>query len=143
MARVYTYSFEDASLTISHPGFGTYTAYGTGIGDITISYSNDVTYHNVAADLAVVVSKWVARNGSVQLNILQSSDFNEWLKKFAAFLEEAPTDQFALATMDIKNKSTGDNYHCTGVSHQKRADNSFQSQAQNRTWNMMCANISG
>ena len=143
MARVYTYSFEDTSLTISHPGFGTYTAYGTGIGDITISYSNDVTYHNVAADLAVVVSKWVARNGSVQLNIIQSSDFNEWLKKFAAFLEEAPTDQFALATMDIKNKSTGDNYHCTGVSHQKRADNSFQSQAQNRTWTMMCANISG
>lgn len=143
MARVYTFSFEDTSLTISHPGFGTYTAYGTGIGDITISYSNDVTYHNVAADLAVVVSKWVARNGSVQLNILQSSDFNEWLKKFAAFLEEAPTDQFALATMDIKNKSTGDNYHCTGVSHQKRADNNFQSQAQNRTWNMMCANISG
>lgn len=143
MARVYTYSFEDTSLTISHPGFGTYTAYGTGIGDITISYSNDVTYHNVAADLAVVVSKWVARNGSVQLNILQSSDFNEWLKKFASFLEEAPTDQFALATIDIKNKSTGDNYHCTGVSHQKRADNSFQSQAQNRTWNMLCANISG
>ena len=143
MARVYTYSFEDTSLTISHPGFGTYTAYGTGIGDITVSYANDVTYHNVAADLAVVVSKWVARNGNVQMNILQSSDFNEWLKKFAAFLEEAPTDQFALATMDIKNKSTGDSYHCTGVSHQKRADNSFQSQAQNRTWTMMCANISG
>lgn len=143
MARVYTYSFEDTSLTISHPGFGTYTAYGTGIGDITISYANDVTYHNVAADLAVVVSKWVARNGNVQMNILQSSDFNEWLKKFAAFLEEASADQFALATMDIKNKSTGDTYHCTGVSHQKRADNSFQSQAQNRTWTMMCANISG
>ncbi len=143
MARVYTYSFEDTSLTISHPGFGTYTAYGTGIGDITISYANDVTYHNVAADLAVVVSKWVARNGNVQMNILQSSDFNEWLKKFAAFLEESPTDQFALATMDIKNKSTGDSYHCTGVSHQKRSDNSFQSQAQNRTWTMMCANISG
>nr|DAH26701.1 MAG TPA: Protein of unknown function (DUF3277) [Caudoviricetes sp.] len=143
MARVYTYSFEDTSLTISHPGFGTYTAYGTGIGDITISYENNVTYHNVASDLAVVVSKWVARNGNVQMNILQSSDFNEWLKKFAAFLEEAPTDQFALATMDIKNKSTGDSYHCTGVSHQKRADNSFQSQAQNRTWTMMCANISG
>ena len=143
MSRVYTYSFEDTSLTISHPGFGTYTAYGTGIGDITVSYSNDVTYHNVASDLAVVVSKWVAKNGNVQMNILQSSDFNEWLKKFAAFLEESPTDQFALATMDIKNKSTGDTYHCTGVSHQKRADNSFQSQAQNRTWTMMCADISG
>lgn len=143
MARVYTYSFEDTSLTISHPGFGTYTAYGTGIGDISVSFANNVTEHTVASDLAVVVSKWVARNGQVQLNILQSSDFNAWLKKFAAFLEESATDQFALATMDIVNKSTGDSYHCSGVSHQKRADNQFQSQAQNRTWTMMCANISG
>lgn len=143
MARVYTYSFEDTSITISHPGFGTYTAYGTGIGDISVSFANNVTEHTVASDLAVVVSKWVARNGQVQLNILQSSDFNAWLKKFAAFLEESATDQFALATMDITNKSTGDSYHCTGVSHQKRADNQFQSQAQNRTWTMMCANISG
>ncbi len=143
MARVYTYSFEDTSLTISHPGFGTYTAYGTGLGNISVSYANDVTQHTVAADLAVVVSKWAAKNGTVNLEILQSSDFNEWLKKFAAFLEESPTDQFALATMDIKNRSTGDSYHCTGVSHQKKADNSFQSQAQNRTWSLMCANISG
>lgn len=97
MARVYTYSFEDTSLTISHPGFGTYTAYGTGLGNISISYANDVTSHNVASDLAVVVSKWVARNGTVNLEILQSSDFNAWLKKFAAFLEESSTDQFALA----------------------------------------------
>ena len=93
--------------------------------------------------MAVVVSKWAAKNGTVNLEILQSSDFNEWLKKFAAFLEESPTDQFALATMDIKNRSTGDSYHCTGVSHQKKADNSFQSQAQNRTWSLMCADISG
>lgn len=143
MARTYVYSFEDTSLTISHPGFGTYSAYGTGIGDISISYLNNVTEHDVAADLAVVVSKWVARNGQVQLNILQSSDFNAWLKKFAAFLEESATDQFALATIDIVNKSTGDSYHCTGVSHQKRADNQFQSKAQNRTWTLMCADITG
>ena len=80
MARVYTYSFEDTSLTISHPGFGTYTAYGTGLGNISVSYANDVTQHTVAADLAVVVSKWAAKNGTVNLEILQSSDFNEWLK---------------------------------------------------------------
>ena len=141
MPRVYTYSFEDTVLTISHPNFGTYSAYGTGIGSLSISYANDVTKHDVAADLAVVVSKWVAKNGTVTLDIMQSSDFNAWLKKFAAFLENSDTDQFALATMSISNKSTGDNYYCTGVSHQKRADNNFQSQAQNRSWTMMCANI--
>ena len=132
MPRVYTYSFEDTVLTISHPNFGTYSAYGTGIGSLSISYANDVTKHDVAADLAVVVSKWVAKNGTVTLDIMQSSDFNAWLTKFAAFLENSDTDQFALATMSISNKSTGDSYYCTGVSHQKRADNSFQSQAQNR-----------
>lgn len=142
MPRVYTYSFEDTVLTISHPNFGTYSAYGTGIGSLSISYANDVTKHDVAADLAVVVSKWVAKNGTVTLDIMQSSDFNAWLKKFTAFLENSDTDQFALATMSISNKSTGDNYYCTGVSHQKRADNNFQSQAQNRSWTMMCASIS-
>ena len=142
MSRVYVYSFEDTVLTISHPNFGTYSAYGTGIGSLSISYANDVTKHDVAADLAVVVSKWVAKNGTVTLDIMQSSDFNAWLKKFTAFLENSDTDQFALATMSISNKSTGDSYYCTGVSHQKRADNNFQSQAQNRSWTMMCANIS-
>lgn len=142
MSRVYTYSFEDTVLTISHPNFGTYSAYGTGIGSLSIAYANDVTKHDVAADLAVVVSKWVAKNGTVTLDIMQSSDFNAWLKKFTAFLENSDTDQFALATMSISNKSTGDSYYCTGVSHQKRADNNFQSQAQNRSWTMMCASIS-
>ena len=141
MPRVYTYSFEDTVLTISHPNFGTYSAYGTGIGSLSIAYANDVTKHDVAADLAVVVSKWVAKNGTVTLDIMQSSDFNAWLKKFTAFLENSDTDQFALATMSISNKSTGDSYYCTGVSHQKRADNNFQSQAQNRSWTMMCASI--
>lgn len=142
MPRVYTYSFEDTVLTISHPNFGTYSAYGTGIGSLSIAYANDVTKHDVAADLAVVVSKWVAKNGTVTLDIMQSSDFNAWLKKFTAFLENSDTDQFAMATMSIFNKSTGDSYYCTGVSHQKQADNNLQSQAQNRSWTMMCANIS-
>ena len=49
MSRVYVYSFEDTVLTISHPNFGTYSAYGTGIGSLSISYANDVTKHDVAA----------------------------------------------------------------------------------------------
>lgn len=142
MPRNYVYSFEDTSVTISHPGFGTYSAYGTGIGSLSISMANNVTEHDVAADLAVIISKSVKRNGNVTFDILQSSDFNNWLKKFTAFLEESSTDQFALATISIVNKSTNDNYFCTGVSHQKRADNQFGSTAQNRSWTMMCANIS-
>ena len=133
--RTFVYSFEDTVVTISHPSVGVYSAYGTGIGDLSVNLSENVTTHEVAADQSVIVSKHVKRNGTVNFNISQVSDFNTWLKKFVAYIEEAD------ATISISNKTTGDNYYCTGVSHQKIADNSLQSQAQNRSWTMMCAHI--
>lgn len=139
--RTFVYSFEDTVVTISHPSVGVYSAYGTGIGDLSVNLSENVTTHEVAADQSVIVSKHVKRNGTVNFNISQVSDFNKWLKKFIAYIEEADASEFALATISISNKTTGDNYYCTGVSHQKIADNQLQSQAQNRSWTMMCAHI--
>ncbi len=141
MANFYTYSFEDTTATISHPSIGSYSAYGTGIGQITVSMANDITTHGVAADMAVVVSKIPKDNGTVSFEVLQSSDFNAWLKKYYNYVKTAATEEFALATIVITNNSTGDSYTCTGVSPQKMADNNFQPQAQNRTWDMMCAHI--
>lgn len=142
MPRAYIYSFEDTVVTVSHPNFGSYSAYGTGIGSVSVAYTNDVTSQTVSADCAVVVSKWVARNGTITFDVLQSSDFNTWLKKLASYLEEADVDQFALATITLSNKSTGDSYYATGVSHKKRPDNTLGSQASNRSWEMLCASIS-
>lgn len=141
MPRFYTYSFEDTDLTIQHPSYGSFSAYGTGLGDITISYANDVTMHDVSADAAVVVSKSVKKNGTVDINILQSSDFNTWLKGFTNYIETAAPSEFARATMVIRNKSTGEVFTCYGVTHQKKADTQFQSQSQNKSWSLMCANI--
>lgn len=142
MANVFTYSFMDTTVTVSHPQYGSYSAYGSGIGSLSIRYANDVTSHDVAADLSVVVSKSVKKNGTVDFNVLQASDFNNWLKGLTSYLENADTSDFALATINIKNNSTGDNIICSGVSHQKRADNELQDTAQRRTWTFMCANIS-
>lgn len=141
MGRIYIYSFADTEVTISHPSYGSYSAYGTGIGTLSVSYANDITTHEVSADAAVVVSKSVKKNGTVTFDILQASDFNTWLKGFCNYLEAATTSEFAEATIVIRNISTGDNYTATGVSHQKRPDNSLQSTAQNRQWVMMAANI--
>lgn len=141
MGRIYAYSFADTEVTINHPSYGSYSAYGTGIGTLSVSYTNDITTHEVSADAAVVVSKSVKKNGTVTFDILQASDFNTWLKGFVNFLESATTSEFASATIVIRNRSSNDNYTCTGVSHQKRPDNSLQSTAQNRQWIMMAANI--
>lgn len=138
----YVYSFEDTSVVVSHPNFETYSAYGTGIGSLTVAMANDVTTHDVAADLSVVVSKSAKKNGTVTFEVLQGSDFNKFLNRLASYLENASPDEFALTTITIINKSTGESYFCTGCSHQKRPDNQYASQAQNRSWPWMCANIS-
>lgn len=139
--KIYTYSFEDTDVTIQHPSFGSYTAYGSGLGTVTVSYANDVTTHEVSADTSVVVSKSVKKNGTVTFNIIQSSEFNTWLKNFANYIEAAPASEFADATILIRNKSTGETFDCSGVSHQKRPDTSYQSTSQNKDWVMMCAYI--
>ena len=138
----YVYSFEDTSVIISHPNFETYSAYGTGIGSIQVSMANDITTHDVAADLSVVVSKSVKKNGTVTFDVLQGSDFNKYLMRLSSFLEASVPRVFALTRITIANSSTGEVYYCSGCSPQKRPDNQFQSQAQNRSWAWMCANIS-
>ena len=34
MGRIYAYSFADTEVTINHPSYGSYSAYGTGIGTL-------------------------------------------------------------------------------------------------------------
>lgn len=141
MPNIYTYSFENTTVTIQHPSVGSFSAYGTGIGTLSVAFANDITTHDVAADLAVVVSKSAKKNGTVTFEILQSSDFNAWLKKFYNYVVSAAPSEFALATILIKNDSTGDTFTCTGVSPQKAADSNYQSQSQNKSWALMAANI--
>lgn len=138
---VYTYSFEDTSVTIEHPDLGSYSAYGTGIGTLSVSMANDITMHDVAADLAVVVSKSAKKNGTITFEVLQSSDFNAWLKKWYNYVVSASSSKFAQATITVRNTSTDDMYTATGCSPQKLPDNNYQSQSQNRSWAIMCANI--
>lgn len=139
--NVRVYSFEDTSVTIEHPSVGSFEAYGTGIGTLSVSFSNDITTHDVAADLAVVVSKSAKKNGNITFEVLQSSELNDWLNKYYNYVVAAPSSEFALASVTIRNMSTGQYYSCTGVSPQKMPDSSFQSQQQNRSWVLMAANI--
>lgn len=142
MARTFTYSFEDTTVTVSHPQFGTYSAYGTGIGSISVEYANDVSHHDVAADCSVVVSRTPIKNGTATFDILQSSDFHAWLKKWATFLENSEASNFADTTITIANKSTKDNFVLTGCTHQKIPTTPFGSTAGTVSWTIMAANIS-
>ena len=142
MGKVFTYSFEGTTVTFNHPQYGVYSAYGSGIGDLTVAFQDEVSSTEVASDLSVVISRHVKKRGNITLNILQSSDFNNWIKGWANYLENADVSQFADTTITIKNRTTGDTYYCTGCIHDRIADQRFTSEAGNRTWTIHCADIS-
>ena len=143
MGRIFTYSFEDCTVTFDCPNYGTYSAYGSGLGEFTIALSNNAVSHEVSADLSIVISKHIIKNGTIQFNIPQASDFNNWLRGWANYLEspDTPITDFAATNITISNRSTGDVYYLTGCTHQKVSDQAFGSESQNRTWTIMAANI--
>lgn len=141
MKRTFVYSFEDCSVTFSHPTYGVYSAYGSGLGNFSISFAGNVSAHSVASDLSVIVSKHAVKNGQIEFSIPQATDFNNWLKGWANHIENVDISEFAATTITIKNKSTGDTYFCSGCTHEKVADQSFQADAQDRTWNILVADI--
>ena len=139
--RKFVYSFEECTVTFKHPTYGVYTAYGAGLGEFTVSFANAVVDHQISADLSVVVSKHAIKNGNITFNVVQASDFNTWLKGWANHIENGPIENFAMTDITIKNRTTGDTYYCTGCTHEKIADQDYQSSAQTRAWNILAANI--
>lgn len=139
--NVYTYSFENVAVTVAHPNYGRFSAYGTGIGDVTVQYTDDNTTHTVGADLAVVVSKSAKKNGLIIFNVLQTSDFNSYLRGLTTYLKTADVTEWAKTTIGIMNKQGGDSFWCTGCSPQKIADTKYGATAETKAWTMMCASI--
>ena len=137
------YSFEETSLTLSHPSVGMYTFVGKGVGSATVSRANDITQHDVAADGSTMISKVPGRNGTLAIAIQQTSAGHKFLRKWYQYVETAPASEFAKASAVLKSLSTGESINMTGVTPQKRADAAYQANGQQVTWNLMCAKITG
>lgn len=136
-----TYSFEDVTVSFSHPSVGTASSTGAGLGTIAITKASDDTAHDVAADGTVMISKIAGKNGTIAINMQQTSDLNKWLLKWYNYVKQAATSEFASMNLTINSKNLNDSTVCTGVSPQKIADRPYQSQGQHVTWNLMCAEI--
>ena len=50
MGQHYTYAFDETTANLYHPAVGTFSAYGEGLGEVTITRANDVTTHEASAD---------------------------------------------------------------------------------------------
>lgn len=136
-----TYSFEDVTVSCSHPSVGTASSTGAGMGSISITKANDDTVHDVAADGVVMVSKIAGKNGTVALTMQQTSDFHKWLQKWYNYVKTASASEWATMNITIKSSNLGDITTCTGVSPQKQADRGYEAQGKSVTWNLMAAEI--
>ncbi|GLG02177.1 hypothetical protein Alches_22180 [Alicyclobacillus hesperidum subsp. aegles] len=141
MPATTTFSFADVIFIISHPSLGRYSAQGTGIGSITVTMSTDRTAHDVAADGSIMISKIEGNNGTIALQIQQTSGFNAWLVNAYDYLVSADPSEWAQMAVTIRSVSSGNLINATGVSFQNRAELPLQSQGQQRTWNLMAASI--
>lgn len=136
-----TYSFEDVTVSCSHPSVGTSSSTGAGMGSISIAKANDDTAHDVAADGTVMVSKLAGKNGTLSLTMQQVSDFHKWLLKCYNYVKQANASEWATMNITIKSNNLNDNTVCTGVSFQKLADRGYEAQGKSVTWNLMAAEI--
>jgi len=137
-----TYSFSDIIAVIAHPQFPAFSLNGQGIGEIAISYSNDNTAHDLAADGSVMVSKIKANNGTLAMTMQQTSPLHKYLKQLFNFVQAQQTAAWIQTAITISSPAgTFDSILATGVSLTKRADQPYQQQGQNVTWTFMAAEI--
>ena len=136
-----TYSFADVDVTFTHPAVGVHQVNGEGLGSITITMSTDKTAHDVAADGSVMISKIAGENGTIAMNIQQTSSFHKWLLGWYNFINLSEGASWAAASIIIRDKVNGTTITALDVSPQKRADKGYQAQGQQVQWNMMAGNI--
>lgn len=135
----YTYSFADVSVVIAHPAVGQCIAQGQGLGDITVSYANDLSAHLLSNDGTVTTSKIEAPNGTVTINTTQVGEIHRFLTKLANYCKVASASEWARTSILIRGN--GFERYCTGVSPQKIPDETLGQQAQNVAWALLAAKI--
>ncbi len=136
-----TYSFLDLSGAIAHPALGAYVFTGEGTGEITVTMSTEKSAHDVAADGSVMVSKIAGDNGTVTIQVQQTSAIHKWLLAAYNALKIADTSQWAQMAATLRNVADGTAHLAYGMSFQKVPDKVYQAQGQKVSWVLMAADI--
>lgn len=136
-----TYSFLDLVGSISHPALAPYIFTGEGAGSVSVAKATERSAHDVAADGSIMVSKIAGNNGTVTIEMQQTSPLHFWMLKWFQTLWNLPTNQWALTSMLLKNSTTGGSHICQGVTPQKEGDIPYQAQGGRVTWTLLCADI--
>jgi len=142
MAKMSTYSFLDSILIITHPDLSSpIVLTGEGAGSVTVTMSETRTVHEVAADGAVMVSKVAGNQGTIAIDVQQTSNVHKKLLNLFNSLVIGKTDKWAQASINIRNIADGAGHICNGVSPQIIPAKAYAKAGAHLTWTFMAADI--
>lgn len=137
-----TYSFKDIKgVILGIPIVGG----NVGMGSITITMSEDRTVQDVACDGSIMPSYVAGDNGSVAIEVQQTSALHHALLtqynilKLAADAGESLT--WASGVISFFTTLEGSNHVLTGVSFQRIPSKVYAAHGAKITWNLMACNI--
>lgn len=143
-----TYSIKAGIGTLNLPNIGTAITMGVttmGLGQITFSKTDNVSENNVSADGAVMTSAIAGPQGTVSLEIQQTSSIDTALNAWYSFLEAAfnagDVSNWTAASLYWVDSLTGEQWTATGIAPQKRPDKVFTKQGAMRTWVLMAQSL--
>lgn len=137
-----TYSFQDVIATFSCPNCGIKSTDGAGIGSISIAMTQTKTVQEAAADGSIMTSKILGENGTIALQVQQTSQIHKWLVDWYNYINNSvTTSDWTAMTVTINSRALSDTTTCTGVAPQKLPDRAYQAQGQMVTWTLMAAKI--
>ena len=140
------YSFLDHTLVLKNPLTGSFVAAGqVGMKQMTVTMATEKTAHNVAADGNIMVSAIPGDNGSLDLQVQQTSELHTYLQDtynaVVTAMNSGVVISWAAMTGTIRGLNDGVVHTLTGVSFTKLPDKPYAAEGQDITWRLMAANI--
>lgn len=135
------YSFKDHKVIANVPALGRVNLSDMGIGKITVAYANDLASVTNTLDGHTIINKHHEKNGTVQIEIPQVGDANDYMVKWTKYVKMAATKEFASGEITVVDEVGVTVAKCIGVAPQKHADVVFDKDSGNRTWTMISAEM--
>jgi hypothetical protein len=143
-----TYSFKDSSGALAHPlavpPFFSF-AGNIGMGQFTITMATERTVHDLSADGTIMPSYISGDNGSVDIEVQQTSILHAYLlslyNTLKALADAGNVASWCSGTLTLRNSVDGSNHLLQGVSFSKIPDKVYAAQGQKLVWKLQATDI--
>jgi len=143
-----TYSFKSLVGVLSNSVFGVtipLTGGNIGLGEIVISMTTERTTHDVAADGSVMPSYAAGDNGTVTINVQETSILHKALLSLYNLCVLAANQDdvlgWAATSLSFTFLIDGSIHLLSGVSFSKIPDKPYQAHGARISWNLLAANV--